>query len=178
MVLSTEHCTLGLPSVSPGATFPSGFTKLLELQCVPHWKKKNCPLISCVPHLSPGPWAGAAWRTSKQLIQITLNISLPPPGPHEPTLSLLFQPKKQNFYEYSFRQIYVLCVTGVIFPVSIQVWPGPHCYPSIREVVCFAELITTRELRVWWWLEPPASVDNQHEDYFHKGKKNYSVRSY
>ena len=45
----------GLPSVSAGAMCSSGYTKLLELQCIPQGKRKTLPLTNSVPCLSPGP---------------------------------------------------------------------------------------------------------------------------
>lgn len=45
----TRH--LRLPSTSPGAMFYSVFTKLPELQCVPHRKRENLPLTNSVPYL-------------------------------------------------------------------------------------------------------------------------------
>lgn len=102
------------------------------------------------------------------------------PGPHEATLSLLLQAKPGSLYGYP------------LLPRP-RVDSAKPTLLSVHEVVWFAELLTTRELKAWRWPEasagagagpePSAGVDDQHENNLHDGSprsrwKNCPVGAY
>lgn len=67
---------------------------------------------------------------------ILINSAFSPPGAHEPTLSLLLQPKTQSLYGYSPRKIYALRVGHcLIIPVYLS-WARSTML-LIHEVVWF-----------------------------------------